>query len=360
MKKIVPIVIVAIALTIGGALLIKKKKEELNKLNPPKIYPEVVKTIKPKETDFMLTLTSLGVIKSGANVVISTKVAARILSIKPLGSLVKKGEIIVKLDSNSTRSKILSTKTELKSLYSKLRAAKLSLKNLILSHERTKELMNVNGASIEQYQKEADTISNMRANISSIESHIKNMKTTLRELNTLLGYTIIKSPINGIISKKFQNIGDMAMPGKPICEVSTRENKYILIDLPSNIKPKGIIFHGKFYKVFPLNSTFNGLNQYKADISTNLNSGSRVEVGVVVFKGKAIKLPFDAVLSDNGANYVFELTNQRAIPIKVHIIAHGEEGLAINNQRIIDKNIIVAKPDIFIKLLGGVKVVKEQ
>ncbi len=359
MKKLI-LIVIAIVILISGIVLIKKKKEELASLHPPKIYPVIVKTIKPKVSNFILSLTALGIIKSGADVNISTKMASKILYVKPLGSKVVKGEIIVKLDSSSTQSRILGAKSMLVSLYSKLSSAKLSLKNMILTHKRTKRLLGVNGASIEQYQKESDTISNIKSNIDNIKSQIATTKSTIKELKTLLSYTIIKSPVNGVVSKQFMNIGDVSMPGKPICEISSKKDKYILVRLPDNIHPKGIIFNGKFYDIFPLNSTIDGLNEYKADINTNLNTGSRVEVSVIIFRGKAVELPNNAVLNDNGANYVLEVRKNRAIPIAIKILASGEEGIAINNSTIEGKDIVVAKPDILIKLLGGVEIIKER
>ncbi len=359
MKKLISIIIV-IAIVFGGVMLIKKKKEEASKTKLPTIYPVVIKTIKPKITKFRLTLTSLGIVQSGADVVVSTKLASRVLYIKPLGSVVKKGDVVVKLDSSSTQARILSAESNLKSLYAKLLSAKLSLKNMILTHKRTKKLLDINGASIEQYQKEADTISTLKSNISSIRSQISSLKATIKELKTLLGYTIIKSKINGIVSKKFVNTGDIASPGRPICEISSKAGKYILVRLPDSIAPKGIIYNNKIYKLFSLGGTYNGLNEYKANVKTTLNSGSRVEIGVIVFDSKAIKLPFDAVLNDNGNHFVLVVKKNRAKPQKVNIIANGEEGLAVSTYDIADKDIVVAKPDILIKLLGGVKVVKEQ
>ena len=43
-------------------------------------------------------------------------------------------------------------------------------------------------------------------------------------------------------------------------------------------------------------------------------SGERVEVNLVVFDGKAIKLPFDAILNRDGKSYVFVKDNDKAIP----------------------------------------------
>ena len=357
-KKLVLLVLVFV-IAISLIVLIRVRKKELAQLKPPKTYPVIVKTIKPAVSDFYLSMSGLGLIESSVDFNVTTKLAARVLYLKPIGSRVKKGEVVVKLDSSSTKAKIASAQSSLKSLYSKLTSVKLSLKNMILTHRRTKALLKVKGASIEQYQKEEDIISSLKSSIDAVKSQIKSIKSDITSLKTLLSYTVIKSPVEGIISKKYSNVGDVAMPGKPICSISSKGGKYVLLRLPDDIKPKGVIFKGKFLNVVALNSTFNGLNEYKADVNTTLNTNTRVKVGIVIFKGKAIKLPFNAVLSDNGKDYVFVADKDRAIPEKIKIIASGEQGLAVNDKSILGKQIVITKPDIFIKLLGGVRIVKE-
>ncbi len=352
MKKAI-IIAVSILLILGGIALIAKRKRALAELKPPKQYPVIISTIKPEMSNFSLTLTALGIVKSDTDVSVSTKIAARVLALKPVGSNVSKGEIIARLDSSSTKSKLASVKSSLRSLYSKLNSAKLTLGNMIKTHKRTKELMAVKGASIEQFQKEEDNISDIKSNIAYIKSNIESEKNLIKELNDLLEYTVIKSPVEGIISKKFLNVGDVAMPGKTIYDIATTGEKYLLMRLPENIKPAGIIFKKRFYKVYPLKGTFNGLNEYKSDVSTDLNTDSRVEIKVVVFKGKAIKLPVDAVLQKNGRSYVLIAGRKFAKPETVKIVSSGEEGVALLNKNIVGKRIIVAKPDILLKLFGG-------
>jgi multidrug efflux pump subunit AcrA (membrane-fusion protein) len=353
-------IIVSVLLVIAAISLIAKKKMELAKLKPAKQYPIIVKTIKPKSSQFMLTLTSLGLVKSSSDAQISTKIASRIIYLKQLGENVNQGEVVAKLDSSSITSKLISAQSALKSLNSKLISAQTSLKNMVLTHKRTKELLDVKGASIEQYQKEENALSNIKANVAAIKSQIKSIKSSIEELNTLLSYAVIKSPVDGIISKKFANTGDIAMPGRPIYEISSNGKKYILIRLPNSIKPQGIIFNNRFYTVEPLNGTFNGLNEYKADANTNLSTNSRIELSVVIFKGKAIKLPTDAILNDNGKNFVFMVKNNKAYPKKVKILAIGEENVAVGDNTLINKELVVAKPDILLKLASGALIKKEQ
>ena len=351
MKKIVVILMVILILA-GVGVLVKKKKKELFALKPPKAYPIIVKTIKPKMENFYLSLDGLGLIESNTDVNISTKVASRILYLKGLGEHVKKNDVLVKLDDSFIKSKLFSLKSQLNALYQKLSSSRLSLSNMIKTHKRTLELLKVKGASIEQSQAEEDKIAQLKSEISTVKSQIRSAKEQLKSLNVELTYTLIKSPINGVVSKQISNVGDVAMPGKPILKISAEKGKYLLLRLPDDIKPKGVIFEGKFYKIFALNDTFNGLNEYEARVDTGLSVGSRVKVGVVVFKGNAYKLPFDALLSVGEKNYIFVYKDHHAYPVLAQIEGVGQQGVAVSNN-LKDKNIVVAKPDILLKALAG-------
>ncbi len=357
-KKIIYIILIVL-IAFFLVKLVKKRKEELARLHTPKVYPVVVKTMKPKLENFYLTLSGLGLVKSSVDMNVTTKLSGRVLYIKDIGDRVKKGDIVARLDASETKALLSKAESQLKSLYAKLSAAKLSLKNLKLTHMRTAELLKVKGASIEQYQKEQDQLASLRSQIDSLKSEIKATDSNIEHLKILLTYAIIKSPVNGVISKKFVNVGDVALPGRALCSISARGGKYILLRLPDDVKPFGLFFNGKFYQVVSLNNTFNGLNEYKADVKTTLNTNTRVKVGIVIFKGEAIKLPFDAILSDNGKDFVFVVKGKKAIPKQVKIIASGEEGLAVLDRSLLGQELVLAKPDIFIKLRGGVGIVKE-
>jgi hypothetical protein len=75
-----------------------------------------------------------------------------------------------------------------------------------------------------------------------------------------------------------------------------------------------------------------------------------------VYKGRAIKLPFDAVLNRNGKSYVFVREHEKAVPQEVTIIQTGEDGAVISTNEIAGKEIVVEKQDILLKLLSGVSI----
>jgi len=345
LKIIIPIILAAI-LAISGMRLIKKRQSADAKETPAKTIPIVVKTFTPKFKNTLLTMPYIAEVKNDKEVTMNTKFAGKILYIKNLGDKVKKGEIVVKIDSSDLRAKLKEINSQINSLKNKLLAQNINLKNLIATHKRTKKLLDVKMASIEEYQNEENKIASLKALIKANKNTIKTLKAKKRAILNNLTYTVLKSPINGIISAKFTNKGDMAFMGKPLLKIDSTNGNYLLVLLPKTYKE--IIFNNKKYKLTPLNTTINSLLAFKADVKGNLINGEKVNINVVTFDSNATLLPFNCVLSEGGKNYIF---NKDAKAKEINILAEGIEGIAVKEK--ITSPLIKAEPDILLKIKGG-------
>ncbi len=358
MKKIIKIsiaLIVIIVLVLGAVTLIKKRKKEDANTPTAKIYPIAVEVIKPKKGHIKTSLDYLAIVKNNKNTTITSKFAGKIKCIANLGGYVRKGEVVVKIDDSNLKAQLKSINSQIASIKKLINADKINLSTLIDTHKRTAKLLKVKMASIEQYNAEEAKIASLKAKLSADESKLKSLKANKNAILENLTYTQIKSPVNGIISAKFLNKGDNAFPGKPILKITADKGNYLFMPLA---KPyKEIVYKNKTYKLIPLNSTFNGVPAYKADIEDNsLIEGEKVNVKVVTFDGNATLVPFNSILTINGENYVFDTDGN---PIKITVLAQGNEGVVIKEN--INKPILKADPDILLKIKAGypVKVVNE-
>jgi multidrug efflux pump subunit AcrA (membrane-fusion protein) len=325
-KILVALIVVAI-LVFAGKKAIEAKKAKESKTPVAKVYPIYVHTIKAHKEKVVLTLPYLATAKNANDLSISSKIPARVLSIKSSGDSVKKGEVIAKLDISDIKAQINSIK--------------ISLKNLLLTHKRSLALFKAKGLSIEQLQKE--------------DNEIANLKSKLKSLNNQLSYGTIISPIDGIVSQKIASVGEVAMPGKPLLNIKAKSGFYLLLRLSKELNAKDIIFNKKIYKLENLHSTYQGLAEYKAYVDGKLNSGELVDVDVVVFDGDGYLLPFDAILNRDGKSYYFVAQKDKAIAKEAKIVAKGEQGVILNSLKD-GENIIVQKADILLKLLSGTKI----
>jgi len=339
-KKTIIWTIVILLIVVAGVMKIKHAKQKDTELPPAKQYAIVVSVMKPQENNIRLTLPYLALTKNDKDVLLASRISARVNWIKASGSRIKKDEIIAKLDNTSIVSGINSVKSEIV-------AQQTALANMEASHQRTLQLMKVQGASIEQSQAE-------ESKIAGLKSQVESLKQKLNDLNNMLTYAMIKSPVDGRISKTMVNKGDMAMPGHPVAAISANNGFYLLLRVPINLKVYGISLNGKEYDAIPLHSTFNSLAEYKVYVSNSeMTSGNRVEVNVIIYNGEGIELPFDAVLNRNGKSYVMVKNGNQAVPELIRPVQSGQQGMVINNPDLIGKTIVVAKQDILLRLLGG-------
>ena len=329
MKKVLKIVIVlavVVGLVIGGVLLLKAKRAQDAAQPLAKIYPIVVNTMVPKKSTVKLTLPYLAETLNETDVTLSSRIASRVEQIVKSGEQVKKGQIVASLDTTD--------------LTADIEAMKVSLANTLKSHARTKTLYKVKGASIEQLQNEQSQIASLKARLKAVENQ--------------LSYATITSPIDGTVAKTMAAVGDVTMPGKALVQISAQTGFSLLVRTPQDITPKAVLFEGKSYTLHSLGSTLRGLKEYKAFVNNirGLSSGERVEVNVVIFEGNAIMLPFDALLDRNGKSFVLEVEKNHAKAVPVHIVQSGEEGEVVKED-LSGKKIVVAKPDILLKLTSG-------
>lgn len=334
-------IIVVVVILAGGILAIKKAQKRDAEAPVAKNYSMVVTTFKPELKEVTLTLPYLALVQNDDDVILASKIAARIESLKPSGTTVSKGQVIARLDPTTVQSGIESIKAQ-------IAAANTGLKNLQATHKRTLELLAAKGASIEQSEME-------ESRIAETESKIEALTQQLNDVNNNLSYATLKAPASGIISKTMLNAGDMAMPGMPIAIISAKSGSYLKLSVPADLKVFGVQLNSVRYDAVPLNSTFNSLAEYKVvDKDLSLMTGERVEVNVEVFNGTAILLPFDAVLNRNGKSYVFVKDGDKAIPTEVNIIQSGENGSVVSNNELAGKEVVVEKQDVLLKLLSGV------
>jgi len=353
--KILIFLIVVAALVIGAIRLVKKRKAQEAQTPPAKEYAVVIDTRMAKVSKVTLTLPSIALTKNDNDAVLASKVAARVLEVPQSGSPVKKGEVLVRLDDTAIKASLESVRHALQSAKAQLEAALVNLKNLEEIHAHSAELLKVQGVSREQFRTEEVKIDNAKAQVAAIRAQIAKLEGEKATLENQLTYTRITSPVDGVVSATLVSVGDLATPGKPLVKIAASRGTWLLLRLPGGARK--IRFQGKEYPLTPLHSTFNGLNEYRADIDRYIPAGNRVEAEVVTFQGDAVLLPFDTLLNREGKNWLFLYEGGKVRAVPAPVLATGEQGIALAPSTA-GKEIVEAKPDILLRLLSGYPVVK--
>jgi len=156
----------------------------------------------------------VGTAASEESVHLSARISAYVDSIfASAGQSVKKGQVLIELDSREMQEK--------------LAAANIQLKQSRTEYNRTLSL----------YKQKAAT----EQSLTAAESRYNSAQSRVAEINVMLTYTRIKSPINGIVKDRRVEKGDLANPGHLLLSVYDPLNMRIEVPVPVRLIEKMVL-----------------------------------------------------------------------------------------------------------------------
>lgn len=259
----------------------------------------LVSTLKPINKKFVHKIEVRGSVQSRKNIILSAEAMGRINSIVVTeGTLVKKGQILLKIDATT-------------------------LKNAIEELKTTLELANI------VYKKQANLWkNNIGTEIQYLEA--KNKKESLeRRLTTTysqLDLATIKAPFSGSIDEVFVKEGEMAQPGLPMFRIVSLDDMYIKADISENHIGK-IAVNDEVKVTFPsIDKEYNSfitaigqvinINNRTFSIEVKLESDNLVKPNLTAVlelqdyeNNEAWVIPTEIIQNDNYGDFVFLVGN---------------------------------------------------
>ena len=189
----------------------------------------LVSTMVLSKKDFKHFVTIQGNVESDDIVIASSEVGGRLIMMNlEEGQLVKKGQLIAKLDLESIDKQVAEVQ-----------------KSLELAQEvydRQKRLWDQNIGSEIQYLQS--------------KNNKERLEKTLETLDFQKTKSAVYSPISGAIDQVFLKNGELAMPGAPIVQIINTYQLKVVADVPENLLSS--VKRGAMVEVF-----FPALNQYQ-------------------------------------------------------------------------------------------------
>ena len=150
----------------------------------------------------------VGTVRSKLSAVIEAKVSGRVLQYLAVpGQRVKSGDLLAELDVQEIRARLEQARAMLDQAQRDLGRQQ----NLIASKATS--------------QQELDNAA----------ARVKVTTAGLNEAETMLGYAKVTAPFDGVITRKLADVGDLAMPGKPLMEMEAPSNLRFETDLPESL-----------------------------------------------------------------------------------------------------------------------------
>jgi HlyD family secretion protein len=201
--------------------------DEWLKVLRPELKPTEVRITHASRGDLVRTVSAPGQVEPKTKVEISAQVSARIIAL-PFrdNAVVKKGDVVVRLDARDLAALLDSAKAQLKSEEARLEGARASFLNAQLELNRKRELLStrdVSPAEVDQAQAE---FSRAQSNLQMVEHAIDMAKADIRRAEKNLDNTIITAPFDGVIVALNAEVGETVVvgtlnnPGSVIMEIA--------------------------------------------------------------------------------------------------------------------------------------------
>lgn len=217
------------------------------------------------------------------------------------GELVEKGQVLARLENDLQRSELAQAEANLRQLRNALkRAEEMNAKRLI---------------SPEDYDR------------AKFQAEAQQAAYDLAKLN--LDWTVIRSPISGVVSQRMVKAGNLVAVHEPLYQVTKLDPLLAVIHVPERALPTmalgqealvsvdawaGQTFSGRVTRISPVVDADTGTFKVTAELS---NDDSKLKPGMfgrvaVVYDSKhdVTVIPKEAILNEDGVDTVFVIEDE--------------------------------------------------
>jgi RND family efflux transporter MFP subunit len=296
MKHPLPLITLAFALALNGC---QDRKEST--VTAPPLPPVPVRVQMVESKSHPATEEVVGTVRAKLHAVIEAKVSGRIekMLVAP-GRMVKAGDLLVQLD--------------VREIQARLEHALILREQSQRDAERLRSLLANNAISRQEFE--------------TMESQSRVAVTAVTEAETMLGYTKIVAPFEGVITRKLADVGDLATPGRPLLEMDDPKALRLEADVPealiarvqlgARLDVRAAALDSAIPSVVseiapaadPASRTFNVKLDLPAD--AGLRAGQFARVTVSVGDSRALRAPASAVTQRGQMELIFVVADHGA------------------------------------------------
>ena len=283
------------------ALLLAGCREKVGLPVSENLPPAAVRVQTVENKQRIATEEVVGTVRAKLHSVIEAKISGRIekMLVVP-GQNVKTGELLVQLDAREVQAQLDQALAVRQQAQSDLKRATDLIQQKILS------------------QSEYD----------NAQSKFRVADAAATEAEALLGYTKVIAPFDGVITRKYVDVGDLASPGKPLLEMEDARDLRLEADVPEavishltlgdklGVRVSGVTneLDGVISEIAPSADPSSRTFLVKLDLPTTpgLRAGQFGRAAMPVGETSALRAPASAVVQRGQMELVFVVVNGHA------------------------------------------------
>jgi len=371
MKRIVIFVLSAVLLVGGGIALVAKKQGGIAGLAKPQLPPPAVEVASVAEGDLEVTVHYLGTIVPFTRSDISSRISGNILTIAGReGDVVRHGDALVTIDDRELADRIVAVNAEVLSTRQKLAGAQSVYETQKSIYERDVTLQEAGAISREALDRSRAARDSAKAAADAYEESLKGLAMNTAMARTQAGYARLTAPFDGVISRRWNEPGDLAVPGKPILTIEKRSPYKVLAQVPQEelalIHPGTPVYlrNGDRRIEAAVNRIYPTLGKNmlaSVEILTksspfNLPSDATVGMDLVVRRVKGLIVPEQAVVTGPRGASVYLVKNGVVHLLPVRLLGAGSGKAAVSGDVHAGDHVAVAQENKLLTLGEGSRV----
>ncbi len=240
----------------------------------------------------------VGTVRSKKRAMVEAKVSGRVRDYTATpGAMVKAGDLLARLDVQEIQAKVDQ--------------ARAMLDQAKRDFDRQKQLIASNATTRQEFD--------------AADARVKIGTGAVSEAETMLGYSKVTAPFDGVVTRKLADVGDLAMPGKPLLEIEAPTSLRFEADLPEAILDRvklgetmpvrlAKVIEGTVSEISPVADPVSRTFLVKLDLPAmeGLRTGQFGRVSVPVAETKLLLVPQSAVLKRGQMEIVFVAKDGKA------------------------------------------------
>jgi RND family efflux transporter MFP subunit len=347
-------ILLVLAVVVGGAGLIRRKRAQVDAAPAPTARPTVVQTVAARTGSLQDTRTFLARVASWQVADVSVQITGRIVDVAVReGDRVREGELLATLDDAEIASALFGVDAQVAQARAQAAAQEATVEALAETaryweKEFQRDDMLAREGAIAQALADttADRLSEARGrleagrqSIEAARSQIEALGKRRAEVAARRAYTRVRSPFDGVVARRLADPGDLAVPGKSLLVVEDRSRSKLVFDVPQ--EEMGRVAEGMPVLVDHLSRAALAVSRLHpslnpdrtltveadAPASARLSTGSYYSVKLILETvQEAVLVPEECLVeSPDGAYAVFGVVDgrTRSFPVEVRLIRDG-------------------------------------
>ena len=305
-REHIPLVFITSVLCLSGC----GPKLEVSGSDSTKLSPASVRVQTAERKPRPVFEEVAGTVRAKRQAILEAKVSGRIDRLPVvLGQRLKSGELVLRLDAAE--------------LNARLEQANASLEQSERDWKRVSTLFGQQAVTRGEYD--------------AAQARHRLVQGAAAEAQAMLSYLDLTAPFDGVVAKKWAEVGDLAAPGKPLLSVEDSSALQLETDLPETLSARvqqgarlGIrvdgltdLLIGSVAEIAPTVDTLSRTLRVKVDLPAHagLTSGQFARLLVPVGENNRLSVPASAVLERGQLEILFVVAKQRA---HLHLIKTGQ------------------------------------